>query len=250
MVPLKDENPIQITPYVTYALIAANIAIFIYELTLNSQQLNFFFHLFAIVPSELNAGFSGTIINQPIAEPLTLITSQFLHAGFIHVSFNMLFLWIFGNNIEEKLGGVKYLLFYLGCGVLAGLTQCLFNPGSTVPSLGASGAIAGVMGAYIIKFPQAKIVTLVPLGFFFPILRISAFWFLGFWFIQQAFNGITMLEANAHVGMQGGGVAYWAHAGGFVFGAVLGPMFGLFKDGESHGEKKYREIELESKQLQ
>ena len=236
MVPLKDENPTQITPYVTYSLIAVNIAVFIYELLLTPSELNRFFHLFAIVPLELNASFHGTAIYQPIPEPLTLFTSQFLHAGFIHVGFNMLFLWIFGNNIEEKLGRVKYLLFYLSCGALAGLTQCFFDGGSTVPSLGASGAIAGVMGAYIIKFPQAKIVTLVPLGFFFPIFRISALWFLGFWFIQQAFNGISMLEASAHVGMQGGGVAYWAHAGGFVFGAILGPLFGLFNDKEDYNE--------------
>ena len=147
----------------------------------------------------------------------------------------MLFLWIFGNNIEEKLGRIKFLLFYLSCGVLAGLAQFYFTTESTVPSLGASGAIAGVMGAYIIRFPQAKIVTLVPLGFFFPIFRISAFWYLGFWFIEQAFNGISMLEVNAHVGMQGGGVAYWAHAGGFAVGAILDPLFGLFSDRTSGG---------------
>ena len=250
MVPLKDENPIQITPYVTYGLIAANIAIFIYELTLNPVQLNGFFRLFAIVPMELNAGFNGITVAQPVPEPLTLITSQFLHAGFIHVGFNMLFLWIFGNNIEEKLGRIKYLVFYLSCGVLAGITQCFFNPASNIPSLGASGAIAGILGAYIIKFPQAKIVTLVPLGFFFPIFRISAFWFLGFWFIQQAFNGITMLEANAHVGMQGGGVAYWAHAGGFVFGTILAPLLGLFSEPESHGEKTYRETVYQETELE
>ena len=236
MVPLKDENPIQITPYVTYSLIAINIAVFVYELILSPPELNRFFHLFAIVPLELNASWNGIAIDQPIPEPLTLITAQFLHAGFIHVGFNMLFLWIFGNNIEEQLGRIKYLLFYLSCGVLAALTQSYFDPASSIPSLGASGAIAGVMGAYIIKFPQAKIVTLVPLGFFFPIFRISALWFLGFWFIEQAFNGISMLEASAHVGMQGGGVAYWAHAGGFIFGAILSPLFGLFRDKEDYNE--------------
>ena len=229
MVPLKDENPTQITPYVTYGLIAVNIVVFFYELSLNPRQLDQFFHVFAIVPAELSANWSF-VASQSVPEPLTLITSQFVHAGFIHVAFNMLFLWIFGNNIEEKLGRVKYLLFYLSCGVLAGLAQFAFTANSPIPSLGASGAIAGVMGAYIIRFPQAQIVTLVPLGFFFPVFRVSAFWYLGFWFVQQAFNGITMLEVNAHVGMQGGGVAYWAHAGGFVFGAILGPILGLFSD--------------------
>lgn len=228
MVPLRDENPIKITPYVTYALIAINILVFIYELTLVPPQLDGFFHLFAVVPRELTASFNGIPINQPVPEALTLVTSQFLHAGFTHVGFNMLFLWIFGNNIEEELGSVKFLIFYIACGILAALTQWFFSAKSGIPSLGASGAIAGVMGAYILKFPQAKVVTLIPLGFFFTTLRIPAIFFLGFWFLQQAFNGVAMLESQANVGMEGGGVAYWAHAGGFVFGAILGPLLGLF----------------------
>ena len=142
----------------------------------------------------------------------------------------MLFLWIFGNNIEEELGGFKYLIFYLTCGVLAALSQWFFSSHSPIPSLGASGAIAGVMGAYILKFPAAEIVTLVPLGFFFPIFRIPAIWFLGFWFFEQAFNGIATLEIQTNIGMESGGVAYWAHAGGFIFGAILGPLLGLFDD--------------------
>ncbi|MGB7442180.1 MAG: rhomboid family intramembrane serine protease [Coleofasciculaceae cyanobacterium] len=230
MVPLRDENPISITPYVTYALIAINVVVFIYELTLTGPQLDQFFHYFAVVPGELTTSFNGIAVNQPVPEPLTLVTSQFLHAGFMHVGFNMLFLWIFGNNIEEEIGGFRYLIFYLTCGVLAGLTQWFFSAHSGIPSLGASGAVAGIMGAYILKFPDAKVVTLVPLGFFFPTFRIPAIFFLGFWFLEQAFNGITMLEVQAHVGMEAGGVAYWAHAGGFVFGAILGPMLGLFED--------------------
>ena len=226
MVPLRDENPIKITPYVTYALIAANILVFIYELTLVPPQLDGFFHLFAVVPRELTASFDGIAVNQPVPEPLTLITSQFLHAGFTHVGFNMLFLWIFGNNIEEELGSVKYLIFYLTCGVLAALSQWFFSANSGVPSLGASGAIAGVMGAYILKFPNVRVVTFIPL--FFTAIRVPAVFFLGFWFLQQAFNGLAMLEAPANVGMESGGVAYWAHAGGFIFGAILGPMLGLF----------------------
>ena len=228
MVPLRDENPIKITPYVTYALIAANILVFIYELTLVGPQLDGFFHLFAVVPRELTASLNGITVNQPVPEALTLVTSQFLHAGFTHVGFNMLFLWIFGNNIEEELGHVKYLIFYIACGILAALAQWFFSASSLVPSLGASGAIAGVMGAYILKFPDARIVTLIPLGIFFTTVRVPAIFFLGFWFLQQAFNGVAMLEAPANVGMEGGGVAYWAHAGGFVFGAILGPLLGLF----------------------
>ncbi len=230
MIPLKDENPVQITPYFTYILIAVNILAFGYELTLNPHQLEAFFHVFAIVPRELTASFHGIPTNQAIPEIATLISSQFLHAGFAHVGFNMLFLYIFGNNIEEQLGSTKYLCFYLICGVLAGLAQWYFSTMSNVPSLGASGAIAGVMGAYILKFPKAKIITIIPLGFFFPLLRIPALYFLGFWFLEQAFNGIASFEVQAAVGMDSGGVAYWAHAGGFIFGAILGPALGLFSD--------------------
>ena len=228
MVPLKDENPIKITPYVTYILIAVNILVFIYELSLNSTQLDSFFHLFAVVPKELTSSFNGVNVHQGVPEAVTPITSQFLHAGFTHIAFNMLFLWIFGNNIEEQLGKAKFLVFYLSCGVIAVLAQWFFSAMSGIPSLGASGAIAGVMGAYILKFPQAKVVTLVPLGFFFPIFRIPAVYFLGFWFLQQALNGVASFEVPASVGMESGGVAYWAHAGGFVAGAILGPMLGLF----------------------
>lgn len=235
MVPIKDNNPINITPYVTYGLIAVNVLAFIFEASLNPRELDVFFRLFAVVPRELTASFNGIPVNQPIPELTTLITSQFLHGGFLHLGGNMLFLWIFGNNIEDKLGHLKYLIFYLGCGILAGLTQWYFSISSTVPSLGASGAIAGVMGAYIIRFPKAEIVTLLPLGIFFPIFKIPAFYFLGFWFLQQAFYGIASLEAPTNIGMEGGGIAYWAHAGGFIFGVILGPLLGLFTD-KSKGE--------------
>jgi membrane associated rhomboid family serine protease len=230
MVPLKDENPVKIIPYVTYILIAANILVFVYELSLNSNQLDLFFHLFAVVPQELTASFSGVDVHQSIPEAITPITSQFLHAGFAHVAFNMLFLYIFGNNIEEQLGRAKFLLFYLSCGVLAVIAQWFFSATSSIPSLGASGAIAGVMGAYILKYPQAKIVTVLPLGIFFPLFKIPAVYFLGFWFVEQALNGISSLEVPTSVGMESGGVAYWAHAGGFIAGAILGPMLGLFAD--------------------
>ncbi|NEQ16426.1 MAG: rhomboid family intramembrane serine protease, partial [Moorea sp. SIO3E2] len=202
----------------------------IYELSLSKPELDTFFRLYAVVPRELTASFDGIPVGQPVPEPLTLITSQFLHAGFLHVGSNMLFLWIFGNNIEEKLGGIRFLIFYLTCGALAALAQWFFSALSPIPALGASGAIAGVMGAYIIRFPNAKILTLVPLFFIFFVARIPAVFYLGFWFLQQAFNGIASLGAQAQVGMEGGGIAYWAHAGGFVFGAILGPILGLFDD--------------------
>jgi len=229
VVPLRDNNPTKRTPYVTYGLIATNILIFLFELTLAPQQLDGFFHLAAVVPLELTASFAGIPVHQPVPEWSTLITSQFLHGGFLHVLGNMWFLWIFGDNVEDRLGHFKYLFFYLACGVLAALTQWYFSQSSAIPSLGASGAIAGVMGAYILRFPRTEIATLIPLGFFFPVVRIPAYYFLGFWFIQQAFYGLASLDAPTNIGMESGGIAYWAHAGGFVFGAILGSLLGLLE---------------------
>jgi membrane associated rhomboid family serine protease len=233
--PISDNNPTRITPVVTYALIGVNIFVFLYELSLTSSQLQQFFRLYALVPRELSASLAGIPINQPFPEPLTLITSQFLHGGFLHIFGNMLFLWIFGNNIEDKLGHVKYLIFYLACGVLAALTQWFFSTQSGIPSLGASGAIAGIMGAYIIRFPNARVRTLVFLGPFIVFPEIPAIFFLGIWFLQQALYGIASLNVPTNIGMESGGIAYWAHAGGFVFGAILGPLLGLFADENRNG---------------
>jgi membrane associated rhomboid family serine protease len=230
--PINDNNPTRLTPYVTYGLIAVNIVVFIHQVMLAPQQLEQFFQLYAVIPRELTAIFAGIPISVPqsIPEPLTLITSQFLHGGFLHIAGNMLFLWIFGNNIEDKLGHVKYFIFYITCGILAALAQWFFSMQSGIPSLGASGAIAGVMGAYILRFPNAQIRTLVFLGPFIVFPNIPAIFFLGLWFVQQALYGIASLGVQTNVGMESGGIAYWAHAGGFVFGAVLGPLLGLFSD--------------------
>lgn len=230
MVPIRDDNPTSITPIVTYALIAANVLIFLYELSVPPEQLEQFLRLWAVVPRELTNSFSGQLTNPAFPEWITLFSSQFLHGGFLHLGGNMLFLWIFGNNVEDRLGHAKYLVFYLACGALAALTQWFFSAYSTVPSLGASGAIAGVMGAYILRFPQAKVLTLIPLFVILIPLRIPAFYFLGIWFLQQTLYGLASLNAPMNIGMEGGGVAYWAHAGGFVFGAILGPLLGLFSD--------------------
>lgn len=230
MFPISDHNPTRITPYVTYALIGANVFIFLYQLRLTSPQLEQFFQLYAVVPKELTASFGGIPINQTVPEPLTLVTSQFLHGGFLHILGNMLFLWIFGNNIEDKLGHIKYIIFYITCGSLAALAQLFFSMQSGIPSLGASGAIAGVMGAYILRFPHAKIRTLVFLGPLIVFPDIPAIFFLGIWFLQQALYGIASLNVPSNIGMESGGVAYWAHAGGFVFGAILGPLLGLFSE--------------------
>ena len=241
MVPIRDSIPTKTEPIVTYGLIAANVLAFLYEANLPPQQLDAFFHLAAIVPRELTASFAGMPVNQPVPEWTTLITSQFLHGGFLHLGGNMLFLWIFGNNVEDRLGRVKFLFFYLSCGVLAGLAQWYFSQGSGVPSLGASGAIAGVMGAYILRYPRAEVLTLIPLGFFFPAVRIPAFYFLGFWFLQQAAYGVASLGPRTNIGMENGGIAYWAHAGGFVFGAILGPLLVLLKSDpdESYSQQRF-----------
>jgi membrane associated rhomboid family serine protease len=212
-------------------LIVINVLVFVHQITLSGRAgaLEQFFDVWAIVPDQLTASFSGNL-NSPVPEWFTLISSQFLHGGFLHIGFNMLYLWIFGNNIEDQLGHVKFLIFYLACGALAGIAQWGFSPESSVPTLGASGAIAGVMGAYIIRFPRAQILTFLPLFFIWTTARIPAIVFLGIWFIQQAFYGIASLGASADIGS--GGIAYWAHAGGFVFGVILGPLLGLFPRGQ------------------
>jgi len=227
LVPIHDENPTKITPYITYILIIINVLVFLYQIGLSNEGLERFFHLYAVVPRELTESFDGIRLNQSVPEWLTLITSQFLHGSWLHLGGNMLFLWIFGNNIEEELGRFKYLFFYLTCGALAALTQWFFSFNSAIPALGASGAIAGVMGAYIIRFPTTKILTLIPFFIIIPV-KIPAFFFLGFWFLQQALYSVLSLDVPNNIGMESGGIAYWAHAGGFVFGVFLAPLLGLF----------------------
>jgi membrane associated rhomboid family serine protease len=240
VVPLRDDNPTQITPYVTYGLILLNILVFFYEASLSPPALEAFFREWAVVPAELSASFQGQVTSTTRPEWFTLITSQFLHGGFLHLGGNMLYLWIFGNNVEERLGRVKYLIFYLLCGILASLAQWYFAQDSNIPSLGASGAIAGVMGAYILRFPQARVLTLIPLGILLYPIRIPALFFLGIWFAQQALYGLVSLNAPTNIGMESGGIAYWAHAGGFVVGAVLGPLFGLFSGSRKDAYGRYR----------
>ena len=224
MIPINDENPTYSTPIVVYVLIAINVIVFLYEMSLGSG-LDGFFQLYAVIPQQLSASFNGTPPDQPVPELATLITSQFLHGGLLHIAGNMLFLWTFGDNIEHDLGHVKFLFFYLLCGVLAGLTHWFFGMQSIAPTVGASGAIAGVMGAYLVKYPKAKIVTFLPLFIIWTTVRIPAVFFLGFWFVQQAISSVASLGIQ-----EASGVAYWAHAGGFIFGAILGPLLGLMSD--------------------
>jgi membrane associated rhomboid family serine protease len=219
--PLYDENPTRITPFFTYGLIGMNVLVFFHEVSLSEGQLEQFLQLYAVVPQELTANFSG--------EWTTLITSQFLHGGWWHLISNMVFLWVFGNNIEDRLGHLKYLIFYLACGAGAALCQWAIGINSAIPSLGASGAIAGVLGAYIIRFPQARVMTLAFLGFFITTFRVPAWIIIGVFFIQNIISGVASLQAAANMSVESGGVAYWAHIGGFVFGIIIGPLFGLFR---------------------
>jgi membrane associated rhomboid family serine protease len=215
--PLYDENPTRITPYLTYGLIGMNIVVFLHELNLSSTQLDQFFHLYAVVPRELTANFAG--------EWTTLFSSQFLHGSWWHLISNMLYLWVFGNNIEDRLGHFKYLIFYLSCGALAALCQWFIGMNSAIPSLGASGSISGVLGAYLLWFPQARITTLVFLGFFVTTINVPALVMIGLFFIQNLLSGFASLQAAARMSVETGGVAYWAHIGGFVFGMILAPIF-------------------------
>ncbi|MFZ4639205.1 MAG: rhomboid family intramembrane serine protease [Nodosilinea sp.] len=230
MVPLRDENPIRSTPTVTYGIIGLNIVVFLFQRILTPKGLDIFLDTWAIVPIELTSSFQG-ILKSPQSEWVTLISSQFLHGGFLHIGGNMLYLWVFGNNIEDQLGHFKFLVFYLTCGAIAGLTQWFFDPFSTVPTIGASGAIAGVMGAYILRFPRAYIVTLIPLLFFFTTVRIPAVFFLGFWFLQQAL--FSLFTLSNHLNAASSGIAYWAHSSGFLAGIIIGPLLGLMGKSKS-----------------
>jgi membrane associated rhomboid family serine protease len=211
--PLYDDNPTRITPYFTYGLIGMNVLVFLHEINLSNLQLEQFFQLYAVIPQELTINWSR--------EWTTLFTSQFLHGGWWHLISNMVYLWVFGNNIEDRLGHFKYLLFYLTCGAIAALCQWFIGMYSAVPSLGASGAISGVLGAYLIWFPQARITTLIFLGFFITTINVPALVIIGIFFVQNLISGFASLQTAANMSVETGGVAYWAHLGGFVVGSIF-----------------------------
>ena len=207
MIPLRDANPTQSTPLVTIILVAANVLVFFGELALQAQgQFNQFIMSWGVIPAELTSN--------PLAEAPTLFSAMFLHGGWAHLLGNMLYLWIFGDNIEDRLGSGRFLIFYLLAGLLATAVQVAINPGSRVPNIGASGAIAGVLGGYLILFPRTRILTLV----FRFITEVPAVIVLGSWFVYQFFFGVASLST---MDMQIGGVAFFAHVGGFVAGMVL-----------------------------
>jgi rhomboid family protein len=209
-IPLKDLNPHRTYPVVNTVLIVLNFAVFIYELMLPPQLFKIFLTVNATVPARIPAWLAGHVGFE--AAFLPIITSMFLHSGWLHILGNMLFLWIFGDNVEDYFGHVGYLLFYFLSGIAAGLLHIIFNLHSSIPALGASGAISGVMGAYAVLYPRAKVLTLV-LIFLVP---IPAIFILGYWFLLQFLEGVGSLGS-----MTSGGVAWWAHIGGFLFGLLL-----------------------------
>jgi membrane associated rhomboid family serine protease len=211
LIPIRDSVPHRHFPYVNYILITINILIFIFEIALGSR-LNGFLMAWAVTPTRFMH--SGVLSFTRIAP---LVTSTFLHGGFLHIGFNMLFLYIFGDNVEDAMGHFRYFFFYILVGILASLAHIYANPGSGVPSLGASGAIAGVLGAYIFMYPRAKIYTIIFLVVILIPVEIPAILFIGLWFLVQLASGFTSISQSSAAG----GVAYFAHIGGFVSGFIL-----------------------------
>ncbi len=229
MIPLHDIVPTRERPFVTWILIAINTFVFLIELSFPQAELKSLFYLYGIVPARFTHPDWASRAGFPVGSYWPLLTSMFLHGGWMHLIGNMWSLWLFGDNVEDRMGHGKFLLFYLLSGITASLVHIFFNASSTVPTIGASGAIAGVMGAYLVMFPTARIVTLIPV-FFLPLfVEIPAIIFIGFWFLSQLFSGTFSLVAPSY----GGAIAWWAHVGGFLFGAMTLPVFRKRK-------KKYR----------
>ena len=221
MIPLHDDNPTEINPLVTIALIVLCSLVFLYEASLPDKVGEAFVFQYGAIPAAI-FGHEAALPDDAIAVPftLTLLTSMFLHGGWMHLIGNMLYLWIFGNNIEDVMGHVKFVIFYVACGLIAAMSHAITDPTSAVPMVGASGAISGVLGAYLLLFPHAQVMVLIPLGMFTRTMYVPAGFVLGFWFVLQ------LLSGGMSLGQGGGGVAFFAHIGGFIAGMAL---IGLFK---------------------
>jgi membrane associated rhomboid family serine protease len=213
MIPLRDRNPSATIPFVNFVLIGINLAVFIYELTLGDDVGSLFMQ-YGVIPRDVVFALSGTPVDpRPL---LTLFTSMFLHGGWVHLIGNMLYLWVFGDNIEDKVGHGRYLIFYVVCGICATGLQVALGPNATLPTVGASGAISGVLAAYLIMFPKVRVLTIIPIFIFLQTAELPAVVVLGMWFVIQFFNGLATV-GRAEMG----GVAWWAHIGGFIAGLLL-----------------------------
>ena len=219
MIPLKDDNPTEIKPIVTIVFIVACVLVFLRQVSLPPKLGEIFVYQYGAIPAVV---FGYADLPQEIAAVSaygSLISSMFLHGGWMHLIGNMMYLWIFGNNIEDVMGHVRFVVFYGLCGILAALSHAVIDTGSTVPMVGASGAISGVLGAYLLLYPRARVLVLIPFGFFSQVVYVPAGIVLGLWFVMQLFSG------GMSIGHEGGGVAFFAHVGGFIAGMVLIPFF-------------------------
>lgn len=222
MIPIRDQIPTHRTPVITYLLIAANILVFVLQWLAGPNQEAMVYQ-FALIPAQVTTGLDFGDITD-------MFSSMFMHAGLLHLGGNMLYLWIFGDNVEDSMGVVKYLAFYLLGGVVAALAHILTNPGSQIPTVGASGAIAAVLGAYLVLYPQSRVLTFIPLGYFMRLTLVPAALVLGLWFVLQLFSGVASLGVTEDVG----GTAFWAHIGGFVFGAVAAKLFASRRQADTY----------------
>jgi membrane associated rhomboid family serine protease len=234
MIPLRDENPTRTVPFVNHALVAVNIAVFIYQVLLavdgGPQATMAFIERLAVTPAVLLSPASWS--QAPVPPPATLMTSMFVHGSFLHLAGNMLYLWVFGDNIEDSMGHLKYLVFYIACGLGAAVAQVAVAPSSALPMVGASGAIAGVLGAYLVLHPTNQVLTLVFLVIFIRVMYLPAVVLLGLWFIIQIFSALND---------GGGGVAWYAHIGGFLVGVLL---IGIFAAGHRRPPRKRRNLHV------
>ena len=228
MLPLKDINPARSRAYVTWTLIAINVVLFLFELTLDGLgQLDSFIYSFGVVPARF--------VEHPFsADILTVFSSMFLHGGWTHLLGNMLYLWIFGDNIEDRMGHLRFLMFYLIGGVVASASQVFIAPDSDIPMVGASGAIAAVLGAYLVEFPRARVRSLITLGYFIRLVNVPAVVVLGMWFVLQIFSGTLSISAASS-----GGVAYFAHIGGFAAGLLLVKPFTIGRPKDPYQDYSY-----------
>lgn len=221
MIPLKDTTPRSSFPFITVLLIIVNFVVFFHQISLPPHAADAFIRLYGLVPNRIQLALAGR--HYTLAQAFVpLLTCMFLHGGWLHIIGNMWFLWIFGGNVEDRMGSAAYLAFYMICGIGSGISQVAFSWGSVTPSIGASGAIAGVLGAYLVYFPTSRILSLVPLLVIWFMARIPAWIFIGLWFIVEFLSGLGSLATASS-----GGIAWWAHVGGFLLGAVLAKPFAV-----------------------
>lgn len=221
MIPLRDTIPSRHPPIATWAIILLNTLVFMVQLSLPAEGVRQLFYLFGMVPARFTHPAWAQRVGIPVDTYWPFFTSMFLHGGLGHLVMNMWALWIFGDNVEDRMGPIRFTLFYILTGLAAGVVHCRLNPTSTLPTVGASGAIAGVMGAYLVMFPQSMVITVIPLFFWFGLYQIPAVVYLGIWFVLQLISGTASLAGSDAAG----GVAWWAHLGGFTAGIVLHRLF-------------------------